>query len=78
VPIRFVCSFKVRVFDWLAWHRRLVKKKWAYLNGPGRPPVPGGVRALVQLAPQNPRWGYRRIQGELAALGCRAGPDAER
>jgi hypothetical protein len=58
VPIRFVCLFKVRVFGWLAWHRRLVKRKWAYLNGPGRPPVPDGVRAVVvQLAPQNPRRG---------------------
>jgi putative transposase len=43
----------------LAWHRRLVTKKWMYPNAAGPPPVPDQVRALVeQLARQNPRWGY--------------------
>ena len=32
----------------LAWHRRIVQKKWTYPNAAGRPPVPEEIRELVR------------------------------
>jgi putative transposase len=50
----------------------MVRRRWTYpAQGRGRPSVPQQVQTLiVQLATENPRWGYQRIRGELLGLGC--------
>jgi len=54
----------------LAWHRRLVRRKWTYPKGAGRPPVPEQICELVeQLARQNPRWGTGVSRANCSAWG---------
>jgi hypothetical protein len=57
----------------LRWYRCLIAQKFdgsTRRTQLGRPPVAAEVEQLaVQLAAENPTWGYRRIQGALANLG---------
>jgi len=64
----------------LRWHRALVRRRWRQAPGQrGRPSLPAEVRELVlRLTRENPRWGHRRICGELAKLGFRVSPTSIR
>ncbi len=57
----------------LRWHRELVRRKWAAFHKRPRRVRPAMdqevVDVILRLAHENPRWGYRRIQGELLKLG---------
>lgn len=55
----------------LAWHRKLIAKKWTH-----RPRMAGRRRTakeiadlILRIVAANPTWGYRRIQGALANIG---------
>jgi transposase InsO family protein len=60
----------------LRWHADLVRRHWSFpRRTPGRPRTGQSVRALVlEIARDNPGWGYRRIHGELAGLGYKLAP----
>jgi hypothetical protein len=60
----------------LRWQRDLIRRKWTVRRQPrgGRPLLAADLTALLaRLARENPRWGYKRIQGELCKLGHRVG-----
>ncbi len=56
----------------LKLHRELVRRKWTFRrsNHGGRPKLDCEIEALIlQIARENPRMGYDKIQGELLKLG---------
>jgi len=56
----------------LKWHRELVRRKWLQKRKQkgGRPRISQELEDLiVQMAQENARWGYGKIEGELLKLG---------
>jgi putative transposase len=69
--------FAVTPATLLAWHRRLVTRKWDYtsLRRPGRPSTAAAIRKLViRIATDNPTWGQRRVQGDSSNSATRSPP----
>ena len=55
----------------IRWHRESVRRKWAqeHKNKGGQPKINQKTAALIlQLAQENLRWGYAKIEGELLKL----------
>lgn len=60
----------------LRWHRKLIARKYdgSARRGPGRPSKPAEAAALVvQLASDNPGWGYSRLRDVMRSVGCEIG-----
>ncbi|TMA32595.1 MAG: hypothetical protein E6J87_12470 [Deltaproteobacteria bacterium] len=56
----------------LRWYRELVAQKYdgSARRGPGRPRIDSEIqRWILEMAIDNPRWGYTRIRGALLNLG---------
>jgi hypothetical protein len=69
--------FIVKASTVIGWHRKGFRLFWDWKirhGKPGRPGVPGEVRALIRtMSRENPLWGAPRIHGELLKLGIEIG-----
>jgi hypothetical protein len=66
IPRRWAGVFPVTPATLLAWHRRLIARKYdtSMRRRPGRPKVVRSIaRVAIRLARGNPLWGYRRRSG---------------
>lgn len=74
---RWAQVFPVTPGTVLAWHRRLVARRWdcgKRRSRPDRPPTTKAIKELaLRLAAEYRRWRCRRIQGKLARLRHRVG-----
>jgi hypothetical protein len=71
-PRRWAEIFPITPATILAWHRRLISRKWDYTaqRHPRRPPTAAAIKKLIiRMAAENSTWGHRRVQGELNRLG---------
>jgi transposase len=54
----------------LRWHRQLIARKWTYASRRSRRGILLEIRRpVLQMAEENPTWGYTRIQGALKNVG---------
>lgn len=68
-------SFLVRPDTLLRWHRELVRRRWTYSRGPGRPPIAAGLRELISAwLPRTRRGAIDGSKGELVGLGISVAP----
>jgi hypothetical protein len=64
--------FSVTPATLLAWHRRLVARKWDYSDRrrPGRPPTAAMIKKLVlRMATDNPQWGHDESTANWSGSG---------
>jgi putative transposase len=72
---RAVLAESVRLFKpntLLGWHRAIVQRKWTFeqRRKPGRPPIDAELEHwILQMASDNPGFGYKKLAGELRKLG---------
>jgi hypothetical protein len=69
--------FAVTPATLLAWHRRLVARKWDHASrrSPGRPSTTAAIRQLViRIATENPTWGHSGCRASWSGSATRSPP----